>query len=107
MKQLVHRIRSIKWMKVLDVLGWIGFFYLIVYGFLKVFGVIHSPLIVDATAIASIAFFAGKSMMKIETMEKTLEQHSTELRTINSRLSRHDFDIEKLNIFLSANTKFR
>ncbi len=93
-------IRRIDWMKVLDILGWLGFIYLVIYGFLRVFGIIHSPEIVDATAVASIAFFAGKHVMKLDMMEQTLRQHSRELTLIKNQLARHDTDIEKLSCIL-------
>ncbi len=101
-------IKKVNWRKVLDVLGWAGFFYLIAYGFLKVFGVIHSPPLVDATAIASLAFFAGKHVSKLDAIEKTLEQHTGELKEhsqslnqINLRLGKHDAELHEVNKLIS------
>ncbi len=107
--RMIGLVRKVNWRKVLDVLGWVGFFYLIVYGFLKVFGVIHSPPILDAGALASVAFFAGGLAAKVDFMEKTLNEHGVELRRhsgefrmIDRHLDRHDFELKRISSHLSS-----
>lgn len=69
-------IRRIDWMKVLDILGWLGFIYLVIYGFLRVFGIIHSPLIINTAmiSIAFVAFFAGRYAAELEFVGRTASE---------------------------------
>ncbi|MBI3052037.1 hypothetical protein HYY74_06310 [Candidatus Woesearchaeota archaeon] len=82
--------KKVNWMKILDILGWIGFYYVVIYAFLKLFGVLHSPLLADGAAIAGVAFAAGKLVKKVDFMELELHRHSRELDSIKRELAMQD-----------------
>lgn len=58
-----------KWL-VLDVIGWIAFVIVALYFFLKITGVINSPMNIDLIALISVVFFVGKYAMKLDYLFK-------------------------------------
>lgn len=93
---MLELFRKINWVKILDILGWIGFFYLIIYGFLKVFGILHSPPIADAVAIGSLAFFAGKQAMRLDILEREMREIRRQLVNHNDRIIRQELKYQSI-----------
>ncbi|HLC65102.1 MAG TPA: hypothetical protein VJI46_03200 [Candidatus Nanoarchaeia archaeon] len=56
-----------------DVLAWIAFFIVVLYFFLKIIGVLNSPISADVLALLSAAYFVGRYAQKIDTFLQDVE----------------------------------
>lgn len=108
-KKLKRLFSKENWVKFVDVMGTIGFYYIVLYAILKILGIIHSPVELDNALIFSAVWLAGKYMNKIENIEKAVEEHSgilkdhlKEMSQISIKLGRHDFEIIEVKSILSS-----
>lgn len=67
-KKIIRYAREDFW----DFLSWIAFAIGVIYVFLKVRGMLQSPVISDIIGIGSVAYFLGIKSQKIETVERDL-----------------------------------
>lgn len=58
------------WSKVWDVIAWIGFAIVMLYFFLKIIGVLHSPIVADTLALLGGGVYLGRYMQKITHLEQ-------------------------------------
>jgi hypothetical protein len=77
-------VKKKEW-SVLDVLGWIAFAIVVLYFFLKLLGVIHSPLTIDLIALISGAFFVGKYAMKLDYFFKDVENIKEDIKRLDEK----------------------
>jgi len=73
-----------------DVLAWIAFGIVFMYFFLKIIGVLNSPVSVDVVALISGSYFVGRYTRRIDDGFKDVENMKNDL--INVKL-----DLGKLN----------
>lgn len=64
-----------------DILQWIALFTFLVYLLLLVTGKLHSPLGIDLVGIASIGYFLGKQIQKLNRVIKDLDELKLEFKT--------------------------
>ncbi|MBI4439990.1 hypothetical protein HY638_03380 [Candidatus Woesearchaeota archaeon] len=57
-----------------DILAWIAFFIVVLYFFLKIVGVLNSPIGADVLALLSAAYFIGRYAQKIDTSLQDVEE---------------------------------
>ncbi len=70
-----------------DILAWIAFAYVVLYALLKVAGILHSPLPLDAAAIASTAYFVGKYAQRIDFSIKETDFVKNDLKGLKMEFS--------------------
>ena len=64
-------------------LAWAAFVIVILYLLAKIVGLIHSPEILDITALLSAAYFVGRYAMKIDFVFRDVGFIKRDLRKIN------------------------
>ncbi len=76
-----------------DFLSWVAFAVGVIYVFLKVRGILHSPIISDMIGIGSVAYFLGMKSQKLDRLERDLQKLDlkTERMNENSQELKYDF----------------
>ncbi len=69
----------------LNILAWIAFFVVILYLFLKIIGVIHSPATIDLVALLSGAYFIGRYVQKINLFFRDVEHIKNDLKVLDKK----------------------
>ncbi len=75
-KKIIRYAREDFW----DFLSWIAFAIGVIYVFLKVRGILHSPVISDIIGIGSVAYFLGKKSQKLDAVEEDLHELKADFR---------------------------
>lgn len=83
------RIREVHFSNFWDTLAWIAFAYAVIYALLKVTGVLNSPIPIDVAAIASVAYFVGKHVNRVDFMAKEIETLKAGHAKIEDKLVEH------------------
>ena len=68
-------------MPVKDVMAWIAFFIFLIYLFLRLAGILNSPIIADLLGVGSIGYFIGIQVQKLNRLIKDVYEVKQELRT--------------------------
>ena len=76
-KRLINYARNDFW----NFLSWVAFGIGVIYVFLKVRGVLHSPIISDVIGIGSVAYFLGMKSQKIDSLESDLHELKTDFKS--------------------------
>jgi len=87
-----------------DVLAWIAFAIMVLYGIGKVTGVLNSPLPVDMAALFSGAYFLGRYAQKISHMSKEIDRSAKDIVDIKDGLRQLG---RKCPVFKGQGTKTR
>ena len=69
--------------RTLDWLAWIAFGILLIYFFLKIIGILNSPILADMIAFVSAGYFVGRYAMKIDTIFRDVEYLKRDVRHLN------------------------
>lgn len=59
-----------------DIAAWVAFAIVVVYFFLKIIGVLKSPVTVDIVALLSAAYFVGRHAQKMDEYTKKLDKYT-------------------------------
>ncbi len=94
MKKFVKRIIDYARRDFWDFLSWVAFAVGVIYVFLKVRGILHSPAISDLVGIGSVAYFLGKKSQKIDTLESDLSSVKTDLSSVKTDLYELKYDFK-------------
>ena len=66
-----------------DVLVWVAFIIVVLYLFLKLTGVIHSPLSFDIVALISGAYFVGRYTKKLDDVFGDIKKIKVHMKRIS------------------------
>ncbi len=80
LKSLLMKRRAIS-----DKLAWVAFGIVIIYFFLKILGVIHSPISIDIIALLSGAFFVGQYAHKMDICFDDVGDIKEDIRSLDKR----------------------
>lgn len=73
--------------KIWDMLAWVAFAIIILYFFLKIIGILNSPITADLIALISGAYFVGKFAKKMEDNFRDVGRMKNYLRTLDKDVS--------------------
>lgn len=82
--------------RVWDLLAWIAFAVVILYIFLKIIGVLNSPITADLLALLSGAYFVGKFAKRMEDNFKDVGRMKNYLRKLDNDVSSTGDDITEI-----------
>ncbi|MBL7147962.1 MAG: hypothetical protein ISS82_04000, partial [Nanoarchaeota archaeon] len=75
----------VKKKKVLDILVWIAFAIVVIYIFLKMLGIIKSPITIDIIALLSGAYFVGRYAKRIDDTFNDSKNVKRDIRELNRK----------------------
>lgn len=75
----------VKKRSVWDILVWIAFGIIVMYLFLKILGVIKSPITIDIIALLSGAYFVGRYAKKIDDAFSDIETMKEDIKELNGK----------------------
>ncbi len=70
-----------------DILAWIGFGIVVMYFFLKAFGVLNSPLSADIVTIIGGSIFIGRHIQKVEHISKHADKSDNRLSFLENKVN--------------------
>lgn len=68
-----------------DILVWVAFAIVVIYLFLKMLGIIKSPVTIDIIALLSGAYFVGRYAKKIDNTFSDIENIKDDVRELNKK----------------------
>ena len=63
-----------------DILAWVAFFIFLIYLFLRLAGILNSPVIADLVGVGSIGYFIGIQVQKLNRLIKDVGEVKQELK---------------------------
>lgn len=77
-------------------LAWVAFAIVVLYFFLKIIGVLHSPITADLAALLSGAYFMGKFAKRIEDTFKDVGLMKNKLRELDENFNNVHNDVVEI-----------
>ena len=85
-----------KGMTLWEIFAWVCLFGLVVWIFLKMFGVINTPLVVQYGPYLGAAYVAGSAMYSLKIIREDLRELKINVRRLNRKVHEHDMDFSHI-----------
>mgnify|MGYP001578232845 CR=1 FL=1 len=72
-----------------DILAWVAFFIFLIYLFLRLAGILTSPVIADLLGVGSIGYFIGVQVQKLNNQIQKLDRIVKDVVEIKQELKMH------------------
>ncbi len=72
-----------------EILSWIAFFIFLIYLFLRLAGILNSPIIADLLGVGSIGYFIGIQVQKLNNQIQKLNGLVSDVSEIKQELKTH------------------
>ena len=76
-----------------EILAWVAFFIFLIYLFLRLAGILNSPIIADLLGVGSIGYFIGIQVQKLNRLIKDVYEVKQELRIHIENKESHQYKV--------------
>ena len=72
-----------------EILAWVAFFIFLIYLFLRLAGILNSPIIADLLGVGSIGYFIGIQVQKLNNQAPKLNRLIKDVYEVKQELRTH------------------
>jgi len=72
-----------------EILAWVAFFIFLIYLFLRLAGILNSPIIADLLGVGSIGYFIGIQAQKLNNQAQKLNRLIKDVYEVKQELRTH------------------